>query len=92
MSFNNLKELPNIIDSSNNNIVNDFLIPVLQEAIKYDRGVGYFTSGWLKSVADGLIPLVEKGGKIRLITSPNLEKADYEAMLLGDNARKNEVI
>ncbi len=92
MSFKDLQEFPSIIDSSNNSIANDFLIPALVEAIQYDRGVGYFTSGWLKSVADGLIPLVEKGGKIRLITSPNLNKSDYEAMLLGDRARKDDVI
>lgn len=92
MSFRNITNIPKIIDSSSNDIVNDFLVPVLKEAIQYDRGVGYFTSGWLGSVSKGVIPLVEKGGKIRLITSPYLDKKDYEAILLGDKARQDKII
>ncbi|MCD6565312.1 MAG: DEAD/DEAH box helicase family protein [Bacteroidales bacterium] len=92
MSFKDLKNLPKIIDSSNHNIIDDFFVPVLNEAIQYDRGVGYFTSGWLGCVAKGIIPLVERGGKIRLITSPYLHKKDYDAILLGDCARRDEII
>lgn len=92
MSFKDLGDIPQIIDSSNHNISKDFLCPVLKEAKTFDRGVGYFTSGWLSSVSLGIIPLVERGGKIRLITSPYLNKKDYEAMLMGDEARKDEII
>lgn len=92
MPFKDLNNIPRIIDSSSNDMVNDFFIPVLKEASSYDRGVGYFTSGWLTSVAKGIVPLVEKGGKIRLLTSPYLEKRDYEAILLGDEAKTSEII
>ncbi len=32
-------------------LVNDLIVPLLERSIKYDRGVGFFTSGWLKEAA-----------------------------------------
>jgi len=80
------------LDSSKHNLLEDFFIPIFQEAIAYDRGVGYFTSGWLKSMSKGIIPLVERGGKIRLITSPILQPMDYEAIRTGDEGKRDEVV
>ena len=34
------------------NVANDFLIPVLKEAVSYDRAVGFFSSSILASIAD----------------------------------------
>ncbi len=92
MTFSDLKNIPKILDSSNHSLAKDFFIPVLSEAITYDRGVGYFTSGWLKEISQAIIPLVERGGKIRLLTSPYLNKDDLEAILLGSEAEENEII
>ena len=36
------------IDTSSHDIVGDFFVPMLQNATRYDRGVGYFSSGWLR--------------------------------------------
>jgi superfamily II DNA or RNA helicase len=92
MGFEELKNLPSTMDSSNNDLVADFFVPVLKEAISYDRGVGFFTSGWLTSASKGLIRLVENGGKVRFITSPMLEKKDFESIRLGNTAAADEVI
>jgi len=92
MGFKDIKHIPKILDSSSNNLVEEFFNPVLSQSLKYDRGVGYFTSGWLTSVAKGVIPLVEEGGRIRLITSPNLQQRDYDAIVLGDKARQDKTI
>lgn len=80
------------MDSSTSNLLDDFFNPVLKEAISYDRGVGFFTSGWLTATAKGIIPLIENGGKIRFITSPILDERDYESMRLGDKAKIDQVI
>lgn len=80
MGFEVLLNLPSTMDSSNNNLLADFFNPVLREAVSYDRGVGFFTSGWLMGVSRGIIPLIENGGKIRFITSPILEQKDFESI------------
>ena len=92
MTFSDLDNIPKILDSSNHSLAKDFFIPVLSEAITYDRGVGYFTSGWLKEISQAVIPLVERGGKIRLLTSTNLNNDDLDAILLGSEAEENEII
>ena len=92
MSFEKLKPIPKTLDSSANNLVEEFFLPVLKETLNYDRGVGYFTSGWLSSVSEGIVPLVEQSGKIRLITSPYLDPRDYDAIKLGDLAKNDKAL
>jgi hypothetical protein len=58
------------IDTSSHYIVDDFFVPMLQNATRYDRGVGYFSSGWLQENAKGMVEFAEKGGRARWITSP----------------------
>jgi superfamily II DNA or RNA helicase len=92
MNFEKLKPIAKTLDSSADNLVEDFFLPVLKETLNYDRGVGYFTSGWLSSVSEGLVPLVERSGKIRLITSPYIDSRDYEAIKLGDLAKNDKAL
>lgn len=70
------------------NVVRDFYLPVLKEAVLYKRAVGYFNSQALYSIADGLISLVGNNGKMQLIVSPQLEKEDVEAIIEGYEARE----
>ena len=63
---------------------------MLFRSSSYLRGVGFFTSGWLKLAAHGLTELIEKGGKARIVLSPIMEKSDWEAFQLGEEARSNE--
>lgn len=73
------------------NIVGDFYIPLLSRAKSYDRAVGFFSSSILIELSRGLIKLIKNGGKMRLITSPNLSAEDIEAINNG-YASRDEII
>ncbi|MFF0521142.1 DEAD/DEAH box helicase family protein [Actinomadura nitritigenes] len=72
-------------------VVQDFYIPVLSQAIRYDRAVGFFTSSSLALTARGINQLIDNGGKIRIIASPRLSPEDIEQINLGYQKRE-EVI
>lgn len=72
--------------------MDDLVIPLLKKSTRYYRGVGFFTSNWLKLAIDGLQYFVENGGKARYIISPILEKNDWYAIKKGNEARKNELL
>lgn len=67
--------------SYKNNVVKEFYIPVLKEANKYQRAVGFFTSDALIEISKGISGLILNGGSIELIVSPILNKSDIKAML-----------
>lgn len=69
------------------NVANDFLIPVLKEAVSYDRAVGFFSSSILASIAYGIEGLAKNGGRIRLVCSPYLSDQDKEAIRKGYSDR-----
>lgn len=69
------------------NVVQEFLIPALKQAVEYDRAVGFFSSTSLMAISVGIKDLVENGGKIRLICSPRLSKEDIEAIQDGYDRR-----
>lgn len=72
---------PNIIFSFNTSEYDENEVlyrPLLKWAKFYDRGVGFFTSGWLKKNTEPMIEFVKNGGKARWITSPILDQADYD--------------
>lgn len=50
-------------------VLTDFYSPVLEEANRYDRVAGYFSSSVFASAARGIAGLVRNGGKMRLVTS-----------------------
>lgn len=84
--------LPQIMDTSSGDLIADFFIPALTASSKYDRGVGYFSSGWLRMAATGMIAFASNGGHARWVTSPILDEADWEALQLGDAARHDPVL
>lgn len=73
------------------NIADDFLIPALNEAVEYDRAVGFFSSSILSRIADGIQGLVCNNGKIRLVASPYLSEADVEAIKKGYKDRNDTI-
>ena len=91
MSIKDL-EIPIALNTSKDNLVNDFFVPLLKESIQYDRGVGYFSSGWIKENFEGMSGFASNGGKARWITSPILSKEDWDALLLGSNAKEDELL
>lgn len=77
-------EYPNIkicLDTSVDNLVEELYTPCLQWADRFDRGVGFFTSGWLEYNLSGLSDFASRGGKIRLITSPILSNDDADMII-----------
>lgn len=79
MSFDNIS-IPFSLNSSSDDPISDFFIPVLKEAVKYDVAVGYFTSGWIRDAAPGIAELAKNGGKIRWLISPQITKEDWEVL------------
>lgn len=59
-------------------LVNDFYIPVLQEAKEYYRISGFFNSTALSIAAKGIEALINNGGKMKLLVSPELSASDLE--------------
>lgn len=90
MNFLDLKDTLKESYRTPDNIVEDFYIPLLSNAKKYDRAVGFFSSSVLIELSKGLINLVKNGGKMRLITSPKLQEQDIQAMK--DGYDKREII
>jgi hypothetical protein len=43
-----LPEIPNCLNTSDNDIDKELYLPLLNWAKNYDRAVGYFTSGWIQ--------------------------------------------
>lgn len=91
MSLKDL-QLPVTIDTSSAQMADDFYVPALSASIRYDRGVGFFSSGWLQMVAQGLIPFASNGGRARIITSPILSEADWNALQQGMQAQIDPVL
>lgn len=74
--------------SSRTDIINEFYIPCLRTANKYDRAVGFFSSTIYAIVGVALADFVERGGKMRLICSPKLTEEDIAAITRGLELRE----
>jgi len=67
--------------TGSNDPVSNFFRPCLQRANRYDRAVGYFRSTVFLLIGQDLIDFAIKGGKVRLICSPQLEDNDIETLM-----------
>ena len=54
MSLRSLN-LPLLLNTSDHDLIQDFFVPALVHAFRYDRGVGYFASGWLRLASQGMV-------------------------------------
>lgn len=70
------------LNTADDDLASELYTPCLKWAEKYDRGVGYFSTGWLSYNLQGLSDFASRGGKIRLITSPIISNADLDAIIL----------
>ena len=77
--------------SLQDNIVKSFYMPLLNQAVLYQRAVGFFSSSALLEISRGISGLVRNGGKINLIASPKLSEEDVDAIARGI-AIKEDVI
>ena len=62
--------------SVRDNLIEGFYRPALKNAILYQRKAGYFSSTSFVGVVNEIIELIENGGRIQLITSPNFSTID----------------
>ncbi|AXV41135.1 MULTISPECIES: phospholipase D-like domain-containing protein [Staphylococcus] len=77
--------------SSHDNLFEHFYKPCLNNAIKYDRASGYFTSESLKLLAEGLDIFLHNDGQIRIVANPKLSQEDIEAIEKGYAARESVI-
>ncbi len=77
MSFKDL-QIKACYESGVDDIVEDFYMPVLDTSVQYDRIAGFFSSSALAVAARGLAGFIANHGKMRLITSPRLNKEDID--------------
>jgi superfamily II DNA or RNA helicase len=68
---------------SGQNIAADFLVPCLDAAVAYDRAAGYFSSSLYAIIGIPLAAFAARGGRMRLVCSPELSKDDIDAMVEG---------
>ena len=80
-------EYRSIID----NVVQDFYIPLLKDAVSYKRAVGFFSSSSLVEISKGIAGMAAKGGKIQIVASPYLSDEDIDAIKHGYEDR-NKII
>jgi len=85
-------ELQPVYDSERYDLIRDLQVPLLQQAKDYLRGVGFFTSGWLRLAAQGMAAFVAGGGFARIVVSPMLDAADWEALKFGESAKTDTFI
>ena len=87
MGFENItikNEYRSLIDD----VVKDFYIPLLKNAVLYQRAVGFFSSSALVMISQGIEGLVQNGGTIQLIASPKLSSSDIEEIRKGYEVRQ----
>jgi hypothetical protein len=88
MNLRALSTDPHFVTSTDK-LLDRLYIPALERSISYDRGVGYFTSSWLRLAATGLAGLAANGGRARIIASPMLDREDCAALCHGVDARND---
>ena len=88
MNYRSLIIKRSYISRGDNNIADSFLNPVLKCTKVYKRSVGFFSSGVIDTIMDGLSCLARNGGRIQLIASPQLNEEDVNAINAGYEQRE----
>jgi len=70
------------------NLIKDFYIPCLEQSTTYFRAVGFFSSTSMAAVSAGLTAFIRSGGRMFLVTSPQLSDEDVEAIARGLQQRE----
>lgn len=61
-------------------LLDNFYVPCLQESVRYDRAVGYFSSTLYQVVGLAFADFARRDGRMRLVCSPALTPEDFDAM------------
>lgn len=68
-------------------LVEEFYIPALASAVRYDRLTGFFNARALTLAARGIVGLVHNKGRMRLVVGCTLEQPEIEAIREGEQLR-----
>ena len=82
MSFKDLP-LKYTYRTSDDDVINDFLVPCLNQCVMYKRAAGFFSSTALVKLSQGISGLIRNNGKMKLVVSPDLSNDDIEAIKKG---------
>jgi len=89
MPFQTLSLKPSY-STDTDNVLKDFYIPTLKNAVSYDRAVGYFSSNALLKMLEGIDGLISNNGYMRLVIGDTLSDEEYEAVKFSDESQINE--
>ena len=70
-------------NSDEDDIYNDFYIPVLKEAVFYRRMVGYYSVSAILNMPSALSNLVENQGNMQLIIGQTVSEDDFDLLING---------
>ncbi|MDQ0375963.1 DEAD/DEAH box helicase family protein [Cellulomonas humilata] len=86
-----LRDLQNLqahYSTGQDSLLDDFYVPCLKNSNRYDRATGYFSSALYAVTSAAYSQFVTAGGRIRLITSPQLSSEDVRALAEGAAAKR----
>jgi superfamily II DNA or RNA helicase len=66
-------------NTDDDDIIGDLYGPCLKHSYKYDRAVGYFRASIYRELGEDLLDFVIKGGKVRIVCSPDIPEQDEMA-------------
>lgn len=81
-------EFLGVYKSDIHNILEDFYLPALTVATRYDRAVGFFSASTISYAAQALSAFVKNGGQIRLILGAFSDAQDLDAVKEGHRLRE----
>ena len=91
MSFKDLS-LRKMYKTYKNDVVKEFYIPVLRQAVLYQRAAGFFSSAALIDLTKGISGMIKNHGRIQFIVSPYLSAEDIDAINKGYEQKKIKII
>jgi len=78
--------------TKDNDLVLEFYNPVIEQAVTYDRITGFFSPAILAIASRGFAALISTGGKIRLITSVQLDDRLYQSITAGSSKLDDKLL
>lgn len=69
-------------------LLGSFYGPALSVSVRYDRATGFFRSSFFGLTRVEVASFALRGGKVRLICSPDLEDADVQVLQIAQSARE----
>jgi len=74
-------------NTEDDQIIPDFYSPCLSVSERYDRAVGFFRANIYRELGGDLLDFVIRGGKVRIVCSPDIPEIDEEAAREGYELR-----